>query len=120
MRTTMSVMALAALLAGCAATAPSSPPGGSVASVATPPPAAAPVAQGMAKPAAPDQADVLRAALGTWPQCHAEIIGFVGLASLAHELGAEGDVFADAIDDLSSRVADCIRDSGEDQALIWS
>jgi len=119
MRTTMSVMGLAALLAGCAAAPPSPAPGGSVATVA-PPPKAAPVAQGVTKPAVPDQADVLRAALGTWPQCHAEIIGFVGLASLARELGSEGEVFADAIDDLSSRVSDCIRDSGEDQALIWS
>jgi hypothetical protein len=109
---------LAVLLAGCAAAdRPELPPvAASAAGAASP----APVAQTVPRPALTDQAEMLRAALGTWPQCRAEIMGFVGLASLARELGEEGEVFSDAIDDLSDRVADCINDKGDDEGLIWS
>jgi hypothetical protein len=105
---------LAALLAGCAAAEPPEPM-----AAAPAPPAAAPAPVVQTMPAMPgvDSTDVLRAALGTWPQCRAEILGFVGLASLARELGPEGDVFADAIDDLSGRVAECIQQDDDDGLL---
>jgi hypothetical protein len=112
------VSCTAMVLAGCAAADAGRPQSPTVAAPSQAPVASAPVARIMPPP--PDQTEVLRAALGTWPQCRAEILGFVGLTSLARELGDEGEIFADAIDGLSDQVADCIKSKDDDDGLIRS
>ena len=107
------ILCLAAALAGCATQAPPRQQ-----SAAPPQAAPAPVAQ--SRPAPSETPDGVRAALAAYPQCRAEILGFAGLAMLAQELGDDGQVFSDALNDLSSQVDACIQPDQEDDGLLWS
>jgi|SRR5690348_1793715 hypothetical protein len=112
MRTCL-ILCLAAALAGCATQA--RPPQQIVA-----PPQATPSPVAQIRPAPEEPPEGLRAALAAYPECRAEILGFAGLAMLAQELGDDGDVFGDALHDLSSQVDDCIQPDTQDDGLIWS
>jgi hypothetical protein len=107
------IFCLGVALAGCATQAP---PREQIA--ARPQATPAPVAQ--LRPVPSEVPDNLRAALAAFPQCRAEILGFAGLAMLAQELGDDGEVFGDALHDLSSQVDSCIQPDSEGDGLIWS
>jgi hypothetical protein len=107
------ILCLAVALAGCATQAP---PREQVAALSQATPA--PIAQ--LRPVPSETPDGVRAALAAFPECRAEILGFAGVAMLAQELGDDGEVFSDALHDLSSQVEACMRPDSDADGLIWA